>query len=227
MEETLAKRLDRITERIAGAAQKGGRQLADVQLVAVTKMVTVDLLGEAITCGLKAFGENRVQDWLAKYEAWGDRVEWHLIGHLQQNKARYLTGRISLIHSLDSQKLAQQLDGLSAVQGRPWQVLVQVNVSGEATKYGLSPEELPDFLDATRSLKGLDICGLMTIAPYVKDPEEVRPVFRGLRLLRSEVSRSRPWLNLRHLSMGMSNDFEIAVEEGATLVRIGSALFGY
>ncbi|MGD0154270.1 MAG: YggS family pyridoxal phosphate-dependent enzyme [Thermacetogeniaceae bacterium] len=227
MEESLTKRLDRITERIARAALKDGRQLADVQLVAVTKMVPAELLGEAVACGLKALGENRVQDWLTKYEAWGDRVEWHLIGHLQQNKARYLTGRISLLHSLDSLRLAQQLDGLSSVQGRPWRVLVQVNVSGEATKYGLSPEELPGLLDATRSLKGLDICGLMTIAPYVNDPEEVRPVFRRLRLLQSEVSRSRPWLNLQHLSMGMSNDFEIAVEEGATLVRIGSALFGY
>jgi hypothetical protein len=251
-------------------------------LVAVTKMVPVERIEEAISCGIRVFGENRVQDFLAKYElidsretgtqpgdrqavekqaggqaAGGEqasagqsdgsqagggqaagsqacstedssgRVEWHLIGHLQQNKAKYLVGKIAMIHSLDSLRLAEHLDRLSAAQGRPWRVLVQVNVSGEATKFGLPPGEVPDFLDAVRRLQGLEVCGLMTIAPYVENPEEVRPVFRGLRLLQEEMVRNRPWLNLRHLSMGMSNDYEVAVEEGATLVRIGSALFGY
>lgn len=224
---SLQKRLVDITGRISRAALKSGRQPTDVQLVAVTKMVPVDQLGEAVACGIKVFGENRVQDWLAKYEVLGDQVEWHLIGHLQQNKAKYLAGKIGLVHSLDSLRLAQQLDRLSAVQGRPWRALVQVNVSGETTKYGLKPDELPDLLDAIRRLPGLDVCGLMTIAPNVQNPEETRPVFRNLRLLRSEMAQARPWLNLQHLSMGMSNDFEIAVEEGATLVRVGSALFGY
>jgi pyridoxal phosphate enzyme (YggS family) len=227
MAGSLTKRLADIQGRIAGAAQRSGRQPGDVQLVAVTKMVPAELLREAVPCGLKVFGENRVQDLLSKREAWGDRVEWHLIGHLQQNKAKYLKGKIGLLHSLDSLRLAQHLDRLSEAQGERWQVLVQVNVAGEATKYGLAPEELPGFLDETRGLDGLDIQGLMTIAPYAVNPEDVRLVFRGLRLLREEALRDRPWLSLRHLSMGMSNDFEVAVEEGATLVRIGSALFGY
>jgi pyridoxal phosphate enzyme (YggS family) len=227
MTESLSTRLADISGRLARAALKSGRRPEDVQLVAVTKMVPVDLLGEAISCGIRVFGENRVQDFLAKYEVWGDRVEWHLIGHLQQNKAKYLVDKIGLIHSLGNISLARRLDGLSEAGGRPWRVLVQVNVAGETTKHGLTPEETPAFLDQLRSLKGLDVLGLMTIAPYVEDPEAVRPVFRRLRLLREEVSRDRPWLNLQQLSMGMSNDFEIAVEEGATMVRIGSALFGY
>jgi len=227
MAGSLSERLADINGRIAGAALKSGRNPENVQLVAVTKMIPVDRLGEAISCGIKVFGENRVQDFLAKNEAWGDRVEWHLIGHLQQNKVKYLVDKVGLIHSLDSIDLARRLDSLSESGGRPWRVLVQVNVAGEATKHGLTPESTPAFLDEIRSLQGLQVSGLMTIAPYVENPEAVRLVFRKLRVLRDEVSRDRPWLNLQHLSMGMSNDFEIAIEEGATMVRIGSALFGY
>jgi hypothetical protein len=224
---SLSERLADINGRIARAALKSGRRPENVQLVAVTKMIPVDLLAEAISCGIKVFGENRVQDFLAKHEAWGDRVEWHLIGHLQQNKVKYLVEKVGLIHSLDSLDLARRLDSLSESGGRPWRVLVQVNVAGEATKHGLAPEEVPAFLDEIRSLQGLKVSGLMTIAPYVENPEAVRLVFRKLRLLRDEVLLDRPWLNLQQLSMGMSNDFEIAIEEGATMVRIGSALFGY
>jgi pyridoxal phosphate enzyme (YggS family) len=227
MTGSLSERLSEINGRIARAALKSGRRPENVQLVAVTKMIPVDRLGEAISCGIKVFGENRVQDFLAKHEAWGDRVEWHLIGHLQQNKVKYLVDKVGLIHSLDSIDLARRLDSLSETGGRPWRVLVQVNVAGEATKHGLTPEVTPAFLDEIRSLPGLKVSGLMTIAPYEENPEAVRLVFRKLRLLRDEVSRDRPWLNLQHLSMGMSNDFEIAIEEGATMVRIGSALFGY
>jgi hypothetical protein len=227
MAGSLSERLAAVNGRIARAALKSGRRPEDVQLVAVTKMVPVDRLGEAVSCGIKIFGENRVQDFLAKHEVWGDRVEWHLIGNLQQNKAKYLVNKVGLIHSLDSSNLARRLDTLSESGGHPWKVLVQVNVAGEATKHGLAPEDVPAFLDEIRGLKGLDLLGLMTVAPFAEDPETVRPVFRELRLLRDELSCGRPWLNLQHLSMGMSNDFEIAIEEGATMVRIGSVLFGY
>jgi pyridoxal phosphate enzyme (YggS family) len=227
MAGSLSGRLADINGRIARAALRSGRHPDDVQLVAVTKMVPVDLLEEAISCGIKVFGENRVQDFLVKHEAWGDRVEWHLIGNIQQNKAKYLVDKVGLIHSLDSINLARRLDGLSEPGGRRWKVLVQVNVAAEATKHGLTTEDAPAFLDEIRGLKGLDVLGLMTVAPYVENAEEVRAVFRKLRLLRDEVSRDRAWLNLQHLSMGMSNDFEVAIEEGATMVRIGSALFGY
>ena len=207
MAGSLSKRLADISGRIARAALKSGRRPEEVQLVAVTKMVPVDLLGEAISCGIRVFGENRVQDFLAKHKALGNVVEWHLIGNLQQNKAKYLVDKIGLIHSLDSISLARRLDGLSEAGGRPWRVLVQVNVAGETTKHGLTPEETPVFLDQLQSLKGLDVLGLMTIAPYVEDPEAVRPVFRGLRLLREEVSRDRPWLNLQQSVDGYEQRF--------------------
>jgi len=192
----------------------------------VSKGINAEQLKEAFSSGLSVFGENRVQDFLKKYDVIDKQVEWHFIGHLQRNKARYLVGKVSMIHSLDSISLAAALNRLSDIQGYSWQVLVQVNVSGEATKFGLTPSELPDFLDEIREMKGLKVCGLMTIAPNCEDPEDVRPVFRRLRELQKDLMWKKPWLDLRHLSMGMSNDFEIAVEEGATLVRIGSALFG-
>lgn len=225
MNMTLQERIDDVQRRIAASCRKAGRNQSEVKLVAVSKMVEAGVIREAIDCGLHIFGENRVQEFLKKYDELGDMAEWHLIGHLQRNKARYLTGKVSLIHSLDRLALAELLDDLSADNGAPWQVLVQVNVSGEDTKFGISPEELPEFLDKVQDLRGIEVCGLMTMAPFEKDPEKTRPVFRQLRSLRDEMARLKPRFDLRHLSMGMTNDFEIAVEEGATLVRIGSALF--
>lgn len=226
MKEPLNDRINDVYRRITEACQRVGRQKSDVKLVAVSKGINAEQLKEAFSSGLSVFGENRVQDFLKKYDVIDKQVEWHFIGHLQRNKARYLVGKVSMIHSLDSISLAAALNRLSDIQGYAWQVLVQVNVSGEATKFGLAPSELPDFLDEIREMKGLKVCGLMTIAPNCEDTEDVRPVFRRLRELQKDLMWKKPWLDLRHLSMGMSNDFEIAVEEGATLVRIGSALFG-
>ncbi len=226
MAEQVIRRLEQVAARIARAAQRAGRSPSEVKLVAVTKGVNTEQLKRVLPYGLRVFGENRVQEFLKKYEILGEQAEWHMIGHLQRNKAKYLAGKVALIHSLESLELAKLLDRLSPAHGRSWRVLIQVNVAGEATKYGVAPSRLGQFLDAIRDLQGLEVCGLMTIAPYCEDPEEVRPVFRRLRELREEMAETRPWLNLEHLSMGMSNDFEVAVEEGATLVRIGSALFG-
>lgn len=222
---TLQERIENVDQRIAASCKKAGRDRSEVKLVAVSKMVDTEVIREAIDCGLHVFGENRVQEFLKKYEDIEDLAEWHLIGHLQRNKAKYLTGKVSMIHSLDRLALAKLLDKLSADNGSPWQVLVQVNVSGEETKFGISPEELPEFLDKLQDLRGIEVCGLMTMAPFEEDPEKTRPVFRKLCALRDEMARLKPGFDLRHLSMGMTNDFEIAVEEGATLVRIGSALF--
>ncbi|MDH7576435.1 MAG: YggS family pyridoxal phosphate-dependent enzyme [Bacillota bacterium] len=225
MTELVIERLNQVSARIARAAERSGRNPSEVKLVAVSKGVSPERLKKVLPHGLRVFGENRVQEFLQKYEILGRQAEWHLIGHLQRNKAKYLIGKIAFIHSLDNFELAKLLDKLSSVQGRPWRVLIQVNVAGEATKFGVAPSQLAEFLDLMQGLKGLEVCGLMTIAPYCEDPEEVRPVFRKLRELREEVSKTRPRLNLMDLSMGMSNDFEVAVEEGATIVRIGSALF--
>jgi pyridoxal phosphate enzyme (YggS family) len=150
MSATLKERIELVNERIERACHRAGRSSSEVKLVAVTKMTTVELTKEALQYGLHSFGENRVQDFLTKFEEIGNDAEWHLIGHLQRNKAKYLLGKVNMIHSLDRLPLARLLDRLSARQGYPWQVLVQVNVSGEDTKYGLSPEALPDFLDAVK-----------------------------------------------------------------------------
>ncbi len=225
MQGTLSKRIEMVNERIAKACHRSGRSTSEVKLVAVTKRVAVENMRDALQCGLDTFGENRVQELLNKYEDIGKAVKWHLIGHLQRNKAKYLAGKVELIHSLDRLELALLLDKLGNDQGIPWQVLVQVNVSGEDTKYGLSPEELPEFFDVVQDLQGIKVRGLMTMAPLEDDPEKTRPVFRNLRLLRDQIAQERPHFDLCHLSMGMTNDFEIAVEEGATLVRIGSAIF--
>ncbi len=193
--------------------------------MAVTKEAALADLEEALSCGVRVFGENRVQEFLKKYEVFGAQAEWHFIGHLQRNKAKYLAGRTALLHSLDSIPLAEVLEKLAQRHGVTWRVLVQVNVSGEATKHGVAPAELEAFLGALQKFRGLEVCGLMTIAPYRPDPEEARPYFRRLRELRDEMQAKYPELPLAHLSMGMSGDFEVAVEEGATLVRIGSAIF--
>jgi len=222
---TLEERIERVNRQIEQACRRSGRSSSEVKLIAVTKMAAVEKIKEALQYGLCSFGENRVQDFLKKYELVGQDVEWHMIGHLQRNKAKQLVGKVEMIHSLDRLPLAQLLDKLSKDQGYPWNVLVQVNISQEETKYGLSPHELPEFLDLVQDLQGIKICGLMTIAPFEDDPEKTRPVFRKLRQLRDELARTRPRLNLSHLSMGMTNDFVIAVEEGATMVRVGSALF--
>lgn len=226
MAASISDNISNVKRRIALACERAGRQALDVKLVAVSKELDVERFKEIIPFGLKVFGENRVQDFLKKFDAVDADLEWHIIGHLQRNKARALVGKVSLIHSLDSLNLAATLNRLSEIQGYPWQVLVQVNVAGEDTKFGLHPSALSSFLDEIREMSGLKVWGLMTIAPYCKDPEEARPIFRRLRELKEEMSRTKPWLELRHLSMGMSNDFEVAVEEGATLVRVGSTLFG-
>lgn len=228
MSDSLTENIARVNERIVEACRRSGRSPSEVKLVAVTKMASIDKIKGALGCGLHTFGENRVQDFLTKYQeiVEDEDVKWHMIGHLQRNKAKYLAGKVEMIHSLDRLRLARLLDRLSEDQGYPWQVLVQVNVSGEETKYGLSPDELPEFLDVVQDLQGICVCGLMTIAPYVDDPERVRPVFKELRLLRDKMAQTRPHFDLHHLSMGMTNDYEIAVEEGATLVRVGSAIFG-
>ncbi len=219
----LAERLKEVNAAIAAAAVKAGRDPAAVKLVAVTKTVGADQIRQAIAIGLHDFGENRLQEAKAKVDAFPDQ-NWHFIGHLQTNKVKEVLPRFKLIHSLDSYRLAEALQHWGERLDRSVNVLVQVNVAGEKGKYGLEPGELPDFLAALRSLTRIKVRGLMTMAPWVDDPEEARPVFRGLRLLQQQCSS--PEMSLEHLSMGMTNDYRVAVEEGATIVRIGTALFG-
>lgn len=215
-----------VQEKIRQSALKANRDPAGVSIVAVTKTVPVEKIEEAIASGLNILGENRVQELMDKYSALKG-VEWHLIGHLQSNKVKYIVDKVSLIHSLDRFSLADEINTRMSACGRAMDVLIQVNVAEEDTKFGMKSAETAEFVDAVSRLPGLKVRGLMTIGPFVSDAEKIRPVFRKLRLLAEEIKTiGFPGVEMKHLSMGMSNDYMVAVEEGATLVRIGSSIFG-
>ncbi|NHM25797.1 YggS family pyridoxal phosphate-dependent enzyme [Desulfofundulus sp. TPOSR] len=218
--------LSHVIEQMTKAAKKAGRDPGSVKLVAVTKNVSVDIMREALAAGINAFGENRVQELVAKHPQLPVDVEWHLIGHLQTNKVKYIIGKVHLIHSLDSWRLAREISRRAQERGLTVEVLVQVNISGEETKYGLPPGEVRSFVAGVAELPGIRVRGLMTIAPLVSDPEQARPIFRELYQMASWLKQELPELPLDFLSMGMSNDFTVAVEEGANIIRVGSAIFG-
>ena len=214
-----------VRSRIAAAAARAGRSPEEVRIVAVTKGHPLERAREAAAAGLLDLGENRVQEALSKQEAWPDApVRWHLIGHLQRNKVKLVVGRFVLVHSLDSARLADALDAAAAAAGVVQDVLLEVNVGREPQKTGILREEAPALLEHAAGLRHLAVHGLMTIAPFTDDVAVQRRAFRELRLLRDTLATSS--LELAVLSMGMSSDFEIAVEEGATMVRLGTVLFG-
>jgi len=211
--------LQRVRERIARAAERAGRRAQDVLLVGVSKTVDVERIRQAIAAGIPALGENRVQEARGKVDELGRPVPWHLVGHLQTNKARDAVDLFDVIHSLDRLDLARELDKRAHARGRPVSALVEVNVGGEASKGGVAPDELGRLLEAVAALTHVKVRGLMAIPPEAKDPEDARVWFRALRKLGEKHG-------LPELSMGMSGDFEVAIEEGATLVRVGTANFG-
>ncbi len=221
----VAENLRRVRERIAAAAARAGRDASDVRLVVVTKTHPVELIEEALAAGATEVGENRVQEALPKMEALAGRdVRFHLIGHLQSNKAKQAAQHFHVVHSVDSEKLARELDRHAAAAGRRLEVLVQVNISGEDTKSGVEPWAVKALLGVIReNCPALECCGFMTMAPLSDDAEAARVHFRNLRLLSEKFE---PPAARWELSMGMTSDFEVAIEEGATLVRIGSAIFG-
>lgn len=225
MAVNVRENLDRVREKIAAAAARAGRDVRDITLVAVTKGIPVDVIRTAVANGCRDLGENRVQELLVKQRRL-DAVRWHFIGHLQRNKVRSLIEHVTLIHSLDRWSLAEEINRCATSRGLVVPVLIQVNVAREKTKYGVEPEETADLAEAAGRLPGLSVQGLMTIAPLVDDPEKVRPVFRALRSLGRELAGRVPGFSLKYLSMGMSNDYTVAIEEGANLVRVGSAIFG-
>lgn len=222
MTEVLAN-LNKVKQKISTAALKSGRQPAAIKLVAVTKTVPVEKIIPIINAGCNSLGESRVQE-LEQKQIELPQAEWHMIGHLQTNKAQIVVGNTRLIHSLNRWSLAKRLNNLATNKNLKVDVLMQVNVAGEASKHGFAPAEVSDFLDAAADLRGINIVGLMTMAPYVKNPEEVRPVFKELHQMRCRLQEK--WPNIKHLSAGMSNDYQVAVEEGADIVRVGSAIFG-
>jgi hypothetical protein len=225
---SVADNLAGIRTRIDRACRRAGRDPATVHLVGVTKTVAVDRIREAVLAGAKILGENYIQEAGKKREGLADlAVAWHFIGHLQSNKARQAVAGFELIHSVDRPALARELDRQALKQGRRVSVLLQVNLGDQETKSGCAPEDLPALFRAIQELGGVEVRGLMALPPYLKDPEQLRPYFRHLRQLLDQLRQLAPAAGqLSELSMGMSHDFEVAVEEGATLVRIGTALFG-
>ena len=217
--------LEAVLGRIAQAAARAGRDSVGVQIVAVTKTHPVSAVREAAAAGLSDVGENRVQEALGKQQEWPDApVRWHLIGHLQRNKAKQAAGKFALIHSLDSIRLADALEQAAAASGIVQDVLLQVNVAREPQKDGAAPEEVDALVAHVAMQPHLRLKGLMTMAPLTDDATVIRATFRGLRELQGRLAAGGA--TLAHLSMGMSSDFEIAVEEGATLLRLGTVLFG-
>ena len=223
MNEILRERIATVNRRLADAAMRSGRRREDVTLVAVTKYSSTEIVALAFELGLRDFGESRPQELWKKHAALPN-VNWHLIGHLQRNKIEKTIPLVSLVHSVDSERLLIALDEFGRKRGSPVPVLLEVNCSREETKGGLRPDDVPAIADKALSLTGVRFDGLMTMAAFHDDPHLCRPTFAELRNLRDQL-RSRTGLPLPHLSMGMSNDFEVAIEEGATLVRIGSTLF--
>ncbi len=225
-ETSISRNLEKVRERIGEACLRSGRDPQEVRLLAVSKTVGCELIRQALQCGQRLFGENYVQEALPKIHELGAGIEWHFIGHLQSNKAKHVVGNFQMVQTLDKFSLARELDR-RAPEGQPLRVLIQVNVAGEKSKSGVAPEDLEALLEQVAELKAIRICGLMTIPPMSSDPEQARPYFRKLSQLRERYSRQLASPHcLDELSMGMTGDLEVAVEEGATIVRVGTAIFG-
>ena len=221
----IAENLEFIRQRITAAAERNGRSAKEVKLVAVSKTYPPEVIREAVEAGQQCFGENRVQDALPKIDALPPDLEWHLIGHLQTNKVRKVIGRFALFHGVDNTALALQMNRIAGEFGVTASILLEVNVSGEESKFGFTPSALPTALEELLPLPHLRVEGLMTMAPFSENPDSARPVFAELRKLRDALSAASRH-PLKELSMGMSGDFEQGIAEGATIVRIGSAIFG-
>jgi hypothetical protein len=224
IEENLAQ----VRERIAAACRRSGRNPEDVKLVAISKTFPPERIREAYAAGLRDFGENRVQEGAAKQPALADlSITWHLVGHLQTNKAKAARELFHWVHSVDSFRLAQKLDQAAVSGGGRLPVLLEVNLGGEESKTGVGESEVVQLVEQICQLATLEVRGLMVIPPFFGDPEQVRPYFRRLRQLAQKIdARNIPNIAMQQLSMGMSHDFEVAIEEGATLIRVGTAIFG-
>ncbi len=219
--------LENVRSRIDTACERSGRDRNSVTLIAVSKTKPVSDIREAMDCGCDTFGENKVQELRDKTAEITEPLHWHMIGHLQVNKVKYLPGMVDLIHSVDNEKLALEIEKQAAKHDIVMDVLCEVNMAGEDTKFGLAPEAVPEFVRDISDHPHIKVRGLMTIAPYTEDPETNRQYFRGLRELMESINTQLPEKNrMDILSMGMTGDYEVAVEEGATMVRVGTGIFG-
>ena len=224
---SISENLKAVEENIKGACERAGRDRGEVTLIAVSKTKPVSDIRQAMDCGITVFGENKVQEIRDKTEEIKEPLHWHMIGHLQTNKVKYLPGKVDMIHSVDKLSLAEEIEKQAAKHDLVMDVLVEVNMAHEDTKFGLSPDEAIDFVKEISTLPHLNIRGFMTIAPYTEDPESNRVYFKGLRELKDKVNELNiPNVKMDCLSMGMTGDYEVAIEEGATFVRVGTGIFG-
>ncbi len=225
--EYIRENIKVILQKVEAAARKSGRNAEDIKVIAVTKTVDENRIMKAIENGLYDLGENRVQELCDKYEKLDKLCSWHLIGHLQTNKVKYIIDKVKMVHSLDRLELAQEIQKRAEKAGRIVEVLVQVNIAEEDSKFGMEKERVLSFLKEISGFNNIKVKGLMTIAPLAQNPEEIRWVFTELRKLHIDITRENiDNINMDYLSMGMSNDFEAAIEEGSNMVRIGTAIFG-
>ena len=227
MDEEIKANIGRLKERIAVAAARAGRDPHTIRLMAVTKTVTPERIRQALDAGISLLGENYVQEAKEKIAAVGGGASWHMIGRLQTNKAKYAVKMFDCVHSVDRLELAQELARRAEAAGSRLNILIEVNVSGEKTKNGIAADQAPELIRQVSLLPRLSVQGLMTMAPYADKPECSRPYFKALRRLRNDISRAGiDNIQMNELSMGMTDDFEVAIEEGATIIRIGRAIFG-
>ena len=223
----VSENLKVVEENIIRACERSGRKRSDVTLIAVSKTKPVTMMEEAIASGVSIFGENKVQEILKKQPLLPGGAEWHLIGHLQRNKVRSIAGKVAMIHSVDSLRLAEQIQKEYQIQDLTAKILVEVNIAREESKFGLMPEETEEVIREIAKMPNIKVCGLMTIAPFVQDPEENRIHFKNLRKLLVDInSKNIDNISMMGLSMGMTVDYEVAIEEGATFVRVGTGIFG-
>lgn len=223
----ISENLQEVERRICEACKRSGRDRSEVQLIAVSKTKPISMVEEALACGVLEFGENKPQELKEKYEALPKNLHWHMIGHLQRNKVKYVVGRADMIHSVESLRLAEAIEQEAEKKGIVMPILVEVNVAGEDSKFGVSVEECPDFVNRISKFSHLSVQGLMTIAPFVKNAEDNRKYFVKLRKLLVDIrNKNIDNVNMCNLSMGMTGDYEVAIEEGATMVRVGTGIFG-
>lgn len=216
-----------VKERIRNAAASAGRSAEDVRLITVTKTVDAERIKEAIACGAYEIGENRVQEILGKYDALKDKAEFHLIGHLQTNKVKYIIDKVKLIHSVESLDLVKEIDKRAKKADKIQDILIEVNVSGEESKFGIKPEAAKEFVYSAAEFENVKVCGLMTVAPYDLAEDDLRRIFSSLRKISLDIeSENIHTVSMKELSMGMTGDYEAAIKEGATMVRIGTGIFG-
>ncbi|WP_346663538.1 YggS family pyridoxal phosphate-dependent enzyme [uncultured Merdimonas sp.] len=223
----LSENLAEVEKNISRACLKSGRSREEVTLIAVSKTKPVHMLQEAYDLGIRTFGENKVQELTEKYDALPSDIQWHLIGHLQRNKVKYIIDKAALIHSVDSLRLAETIEKEAQKHDLTANVLIEVNVAKEESKFGVLPEELDSFVDKIAQFSHIRVKGLMTIAPFTENPEENRPFFAGLRKLSVDIAaKNIDNITMSILSMGMTGDYQVAIEEGATMIRVGTGIFG-